>query len=147
MAAAVINGTPCNFGLHTTTGGITVSGPTDLTGKLILQSAEYSKAATNDRTGDEVGNVVISAWYDAHTKATLEWVPIGSNLAGAITNTAIGGFIPGAFVTIAACASMPELVATTWEIVGETKVTGSNTSQKKVTVNIEKRAGITAVAT
>lgn len=147
MAAAVINGTPCNFGLHTTTGGITITSPVDLSGKLILQSAEYSKGATNERTMDEVGNVVISAWMDPHSKATLEWIPIGTSLAAAITNTTIEAFIPGAFVTITACASMPGLVGTTWEIVGEPKISGTNTSQKRVTVTLEKRAGITAIAT
>lgn len=146
MAAAVINGSPVNFGLHTNAGGITITSPTDLSGKLLLQSADYSKAAENERVRDEVGNVVASAWYDPHSRGTLEWIPKGSTLADAITNTTIEAFIPGAFVSITACAALPGLVGTTWEIVGEPKISATNTSAKRVTVSLEKRAGITAVA-
>lgn len=138
------NGTAVNFAFPTTTGGITVSVP-DISGNLILQSADETAGATNERVLDEVGNVVSSIWTDPHLKASLECVIKAAGLAAAITATAIASLVPGTIITISACANMPDLIATTWEVM-DAKIAGTNTSAKRLTLSLEKRAGITAAA-
>lgn len=138
----VINGTPVNFGFQTTTGGITISG---LSG-VLLQSAEHSVEADVERTRDPAGNIVTDAWYDQHVKATLEWVVTGTGLANAITNTALAALTPGTIINITACANDPDLVATNWEAMSGAKITKSNTGSAKISIPLEKRAGITGAA-
>lgn len=138
----IINGTAVNFAFPTTPGGITYS---VLSGKLILQSADQSKGARNERVTDEVGNVTTSAWTDPHDKATLEHVIKGTGLADAITQTTLAALAVGVIITISACANMPDLVATNWEIM-DSKISGTNTSAKKLSLTLEKRVGITGPA-
>lgn len=138
------NGTAVNFGFPTTAGGITISSPA-ISGNLILQSADETAGANNERVMDEVGNVVTSIWTDPHIKATLECVIKAAGLAAAITATAIASLVPGTIITISACAAMPDLIATSWEVM-DAKISGTNTTAKRLTLSLEKRAGITAVA-
>ena len=63
-----------------TVGGLRITSPS-LDGKLVLQSADHSKGATNERTHDENGAVMVSAWLDPHDKATLEEVIRGTDYA------------------------------------------------------------------
>lgn len=142
---AVVNGTPCNFAFHTTTGGITITSPS-LTGNILLQSAEHSQGGDNERTRDGIGNVVISAWVDPHTKASLEWVITAASLSAAATATTLASFTLGAFVTVGACASRPDLVGTTWEVMAA-RIPGTNQSAARMMLELEKRAGVTAAAT
>ncbi len=122
------NGTPVNFGF-TGTNGIAITG---ISGTL-LQSADNSNVADKEETRDGLGNIVTRAWYDQHNAATLEWVVTdATNIAGAITNSAISGLIPGTIIVITACASIPSLVATNWEVQSGTKISGSNTTSKKI---------------
>lgn len=138
------NGTAVNFAFPTTAGGITITSPS-MTGNILLQSADETAAATNERIMDEVGNVVASIWTDPHTKATLEIILKASGLAAAITATTLASLVPGTIITIGACANMPDLVATTWEVM-DSKISGTNNSAKKLSLSLEKRAGITAAA-
>lgn len=138
---AQINGTPVNFGF-TGTNGIVI---TEIAGTL-LQSADNSNMAEKEEARDGIGNIVTRGWYDPHQASTLEWVVTdATNKAGAITNTAIASIVPGSFINITTCASMPELVAK-WEVQSGVKVSGSNTTSKKMSITIEKRAGITGAA-
>lgn len=136
---ATINGTPVNFGF-TGTGGIAITG---LSG-ILLQSAEHSKRADCEEVRNGVGDVVVHGWYNIHDEAQLEWVVTGAGLADAITNTALQ--TPGTILVITACASMPSLIATTWEVQDGAKISGGNTNAKRITLPLKKYAGITAVA-
>lgn len=138
---ATLNGTPVNFGF-TGTNGITITG---VSGTL-LQSAEYSAEADKDEIRSGVGDIVERSWYDQHLKAELEWVITGTGIANSIVNTAIAGLTPGTIIVITACASVPDLVATNWEVVGGARISGTNTNAKRFRVPLEKRAGITAAA-
>ncbi len=138
---ATINGTAVNFGF-TGTDGITISG---ISGTL-LQTADNANMADKEETRNGVGDIVTRGWYDQHQAAQLEWVVSGSGIAAAITNSAISGLTPGTMISITTCLSMPSLVAT-WEVQSGAKVSGSNTTSKKISISIEKRAGITGAAT
>lgn len=143
---SVINGTAVNIGFAGTSGGISITTPAIST-KLILQSADEATGASNYRVEDEVGNVVVSAWMDPHTKATLEVIIKGTGLADAIASTAlIEAIKPGDLLVIGACQQMPGLVATNWEVMDGPKVSGTNKDAKKFNISLEKRAGITAAA-
>ena len=135
------NGTAVNFGF-TGTNGITITG---VSGTL-LQSADYAAEADKDEVRNNVGDIVNRNWYDQHIKATLEWVITGTGLANAITNTALAGIVPGTIIVITACASVPELIATNWEVQSGPAIKGSNTNAKRLTIPLEKRAGITAAS-
>ena len=137
---ATSNGTAVNFGF-TGSNGIVITG---VSGTL-LQSADYSAEAGKDEVRSGVGDIVNRNWYDQHLKATLEWAITGSGLAAAITNTAVAALLPGTIIVISACASVPDLVATTWEV-QRVSIKGSNTNAKRVTLELEKRAGITAAS-
>lgn len=142
---AVQNGMAVNIGFPTTAGGLTITTPS-MTGNILLQSADTAGGASNYRVEDNVGNVVVSAWSDPHTKATLEIIIAAAGLAAAITATTLSALQPGALITIGACANMPDLIGTNWEIMDSPKIAGTNKDAKKLTLSIEKRAGITAVA-
>lgn len=147
-AAPTINGTPVNFGFTGTQDtdggqGITITG---LVGTL-LQSAEHTKVGECEKVRDGNGNDVVHAWSNIHDEASLEYIVAGSGLAAAITNTTAALKTPGTIIVITVCASMPSLVATTWEVQSGAKVSGSNTGAKKVTLPIHKMPGITAAAT
>ena len=146
MGAATINGTAVNFGFSGTAGGVTITTPAVFSGNLLLQSADFSQGADNEKTRDEVGNVVVEAYYDFHQKSTLEWVIKSTGIAAAIAASTLATVTPGTFVTISACQAMPDLVGTTWYVDGEPKIAGTNVNAKKVTLNLMKRAGITGPA-
>lgn len=134
-----INGTAVNFGF-TGAGGVAVTG---LSG-LLLQSAEHSKIADREEVRNGIGDPVMHGWHGQREVASLEWIVTGSGLADAITNTTIQ--TPGTILVITACASMPSLIATTWEVQSGAKVSGANVNAKRITLPLEKNAGITAVA-
>jgi len=145
--AAVINGIPVNFGFTGAatadgTQGIAISG---VTGTL-LQSAEQTKVGECEKVRDGNGNDVVHAWSNIHDEASLEWVVTGSSLSAAIANTTGALKNPGTILTISGCTSMPSLVGTCWEVQSGVKVSGSNTSFKKVTFPIHLLPGITGVA-
>lgn len=137
---ATINGTAVNFGF-TGTNGITISG---LSG-VLLQSVERSKQADCEVVRNAVGDEVMHGWYNVHDEATLEWIVTGTSLAAAVTNTTLQ--TPGTIVSITACASDPDLVATSWEVQSGVKVSGSNTNAKRISLPIKKFTNITAQAT
>ena len=134
------NGTPVVFG-YTGTNGITITG---VDGTL-LQSTDHSAEADHEDIRDAIGNIVSRSWYDQHRKATLEWIVTGTGLADAITHNTLTPILPGMIIVITVCASDPDLVATSWEVMSS-KSSHSNTSSAKISVQLEKRAGITAVA-
>lgn len=138
---ATINGTAVNFGF-TGTNGIVITG---ISGTL-LQSADTAAQADKDETRSNVGDIVNRNWYDQHYAATLEWVITGTGLANALVNTTLAALLPGTIIVVTACASMPDLVATNWEVMAGVSIKGSNTNTKRFSVPVEKRAGITAAA-
>lgn len=137
---ATSNGTAVNFGF-TGTNGITITG---ISGTL-FQNLDYSGEADKDEVRSGVGDIVNRNWYDQRLKATLEWVITGTGLGNAITNTAVAGLLPGTILAISAAASAPDLVATSWEV-QRVSIKGSNTNAKRITIELEKRAGITAAS-
>jgi hypothetical protein len=137
---ATINGNPVNFGF-TGTNGIAITG---LSGTM-LQTAEHTKQADLEVARNGVGDEVTHGWYNIHDEATLEWIVTDTtNIAGAITNTALQ--TPGTILVITACASMPSLVATTWEVQSGCKISGSNVTAKRISLPLKKYAGITGAA-
>lgn len=135
------NGTALNFG-YTGGDGITITG---ISGTL-LQSADHSVEADKEETRTGQGDIVNRFWYDQHSKASIEWVVKGTGLANAIVNSTLAALTPGTILVVSACASDPDLVATTWEV-QRASLKGSNTTSKRITCEVEKRAGITAAST
>ncbi len=134
---SAIGGKAVNFA-YTGTDGIAA---TLLTGKMQLQSTDLSATADDDNTRDSTGAFVNRTFYNPGFKATLEYIPSGTAAADAITNTALSTI--GTIISITACANVPDLIKTNWVIVAF-KITGSNTTAKKVTMDLEAHAGITA---
>lgn len=134
-------GIPINFGFATTTDGITITG---ISGYL-LQSADHTKQADIFEVRDADGDMANRTFYNFNDEASLEVIITGTNLAAAITNTALQ--TPGTILVISACANMPSLVATNWQVEPGHKVSGSNIDAKKITVPLKKFAGITAATT
>lgn len=136
----VQNGTPVNFSFVATSGdgGLTCTG---LTAHL-LQSADLEDGAEKEEVRGPGGPIVARNWYDAHSKASLRFVISGASKAAAITATALQ--TAGTIISITACASIPGLVATNWEVQAGTKVVGDVTKSAELTIPLEKRAGITA---
>lgn len=132
-------GTAVNFGYATTTNGITITG---ISG-FLLQEAEHEADGDNEQIRDADGDVVADVHYNATQRATITAVITGTGLANAITNTTKPA--KGTILVISACASDTELVATNW-VVMRSRITGSNTTAKRLTIEIEKHAGITAAA-
>ena len=97
-----------------------------------------------EKVRDGNGNDVVHAWSNIHDEASIEYVVTGTNMAGSLTNTALQS--PGAILVITACTSMPSLIGTTWEEKSGCKISGSNTTAKKITLPVHKMPGITAVA-
>ena len=141
----VINGAALNLAFPGTPGGLTLSSPA-LSTNLILQSADESNKATVYRVEDEVGNRIMSAWFDPNKEVMLEMIIKGTGLANVIAVTqTIEAMYPGLLMTIAACQQMPGLVGTTWELQDSPKIAGTNKDAKKWTCTIVQAAGITAV--
>lgn len=138
---ATVLGTPVVFGLQGTN-GITISG---ISG-TILQSVDHSAEADREDIRNGVGDIVTQSFYDPHRKITLEWVVSAASLANALAANSLTPVIPGTLITITTCTSHPDLVATNW-VVMSARAANSNTTSVKHTVQLEKRAGITAVAT
>lgn len=142
---ATINGIPVNFGFSGSLGsdksqGITI---TNITGAL-LQTADQTKAADLERVKDGNGNEVVHAFSNIHDEASLEYIVAGTSLAGATANTVLQ--TPGTILSITACASMPSLIGTAWEVQPGSKISKSNTTAAKITLPIHSFAGITAAA-
>jgi hypothetical protein len=136
------NGLPVNFG-YTSTLGIAITG---ISGTL-LQSVEQSKAADKESARSPQGDIVSNNWYDIHDEATLEWVVSDTaHISAAVAATTLAGLAPGVIMVISACPSRPDMVATNWEVQsGARIIVGGNTDAAKISVPIQKRAGITAV--
>lgn len=137
---AAIKGTAVNFGF-TGTDGITITGCTG----WMLQSAEQSKACDLEVVRNAAGEEVSHGFYNIHDEATLEYVIYGAGLAAAIANTTAALQTPGTMLVVTACASMTTLEGT-WEVQAGCKVSGSNTTAKRLSVPVKKFANITAVA-
>lgn len=138
-----VNGVGVNIGYAGTPGGITFTdGGVGAT--LILQTADVMQDAENYEVYDEAGNLTASAWLNPQAKATLELVISGSGGANAITQTTVCTNIKaGDLLVVTACAALPALVATNWEVLSGPKVAGSNKDAKKFTVSLRASPGIT----
>lgn len=134
-----LKGVAVNFGF-TGTDGIAES--TILTGKMQLQSADYEATGDEEQVRDSDGDLVNRSFYNLGFKASLEYIPSGTDLSGAQTNTALPAV--GAVLSITACASLAALVKSNWVVVPGGKITGSNTTAKRITLPLESHAGITA---
>lgn len=148
ITLSAINGSyACNIGFGGTSGGITISNPA-LSTNLILQSADYQNDAENIEVFDEVGDLAMSAWTNQQKKATLELIIKGTTEADATTQTTtVMGILPGQFLTVSACAKMPVLVGTTWEVLSGPKTSGTNKDAKKFSVSLRYSAKVTAQIT
>ena len=137
-----LKGVAVNFGF-TGTDGIAES--TTLTGKMQLQSVDYEETSDEEQVRDATGALTNRSFYNPGYRATLEYIPSGSSLANAITATALPTI--GSVISITACPNMPGLIKTNWVVMPGGKITGSNTNAKRITLNLESHAGITAAAT
>jgi hypothetical protein len=140
---ATVLGYPVNFAFDTIS-GITSTTGISLAGKMLLQSADVSKVSKNEEVFSGTGELASESYWDQRLRANLEYIPTGSSLADAVTNTTIPA--PGTIVNITACASLPLLVAI-WHVKGEPKISKSNTGAAKVTLPLEYSASITVAAT
>jgi cell division GTPase FtsZ len=131
-------GTAVNFGF------VGVNGITGLTTGYMLQNVDHTKQADVEEVRDPDGDVVSRVFHNANETATLECVVTGSSLSAALSNTALNA--AGAIVSITACPNVPELVQTNW-VVETSRLSGSNTTAKRVTLELRRHAGITAAAT
>ena len=137
---ATSNGIPVNFAY----GGVTtVTAPLQA---ALLQTSDNMKQADKEDVRNYGGDHVTHSWYDYHDAASLEWVVTGTGLLNARVNTTLASLTPGSFVTIVQCDSQPDLVGSTWEVMSGAKITKSNTTSARISVQIEKRAGITGLA-
>lgn len=132
-------GTAVNFGF-VGTDGITIA---NISG-FLLQNVDYQSDGDIEEIRDGDGDLAAEVHYNANTKATLEAVITGGTQASAITNTALKA--KGAFVSITACTSVPELIASTWRVMSF-RISGSNTTAKRINLELAKHAGVTAAAT
>lgn len=133
-------GVPVNFAFDTAEG---ICG-TEFSGKALLQTADHEGIADEEPVRDATGKLVTRSFYNLGDKLTLEYIPKGSSLANAITNTAL--ITIGAMVSITACANMPSLVKTNWCVLPGQKITKSNTTAARITLPMEAHPGITSVA-
>lgn len=140
-----ILGTAVNFGFAGTSNGLTETTTTVLNGKFLLQSVDVSKAADEEQVRDSSGALVSRNFYNAHSKATLEYIVKGASLTAARSNSTVPA--AGTLINISACADMPDLVSTHWVVTSEPKISGSNTSGKRVTLALESHDNVTAAAT
>jgi len=136
------NGTPVNFGFVATggDGGLTCTG---LTG-FLLQTVDLEDGADKEEVRSLQGNIVSRNWYDSHSKVSLRFVIAATSKANAVTATTLASFKAGAIISITACASNPDLVATNWEIQSGVKIPQDLTKSAEMIIPLEKRAGITA---
>jgi hypothetical protein len=134
-------GTAVNFAFPTTTNGITI---TNFTG--LLQSADITEGGDMEEVGDGDGDLASETHYNKSQTANIEIVVTGTNIAAAITNSALAtNGAKGVFLPITACAGMPELISNYWRIM-ESKVSKGNTSSARINFQLKKNAGITAAA-
>lgn len=137
-------GLAVNFGFSGTDG----IAATEFTGKLILQSGDVSLESDEEQVMNAVGSLATRNFYNGSKKATLEFVPTGSDIATAISNSTIGTAYPiGTLVNITACDSMPDLVCTStqrWVIVPGVKISKTNNGAAKISLPLEFHAEIHA---
>ena len=138
---ATIVGKPVSFGFSGTDG---ISEATYLTGKIILQSIEHEYTSDEEQIRSASGALVTRAFYNPGDKASLEYIPTASTLAGVTANVTAPAV--GTIVNITACPDMPTLIKSNWVVVPGAKISGSNTAAKKITLPLEAYSGITAAA-
>jgi hypothetical protein len=134
-----INGTPVNFTFQSAA-GIVITG---ISG-ILLQSASYSPKTKRSLVMDGNGSRTTSLHADQIVSAKLKWKVSGTSLANAISNTTL--LSPGAFVTITACQTMPDLVSSSHYEVIDTELSGTNEDVEEISMDIELAAGIQSVA-
>jgi hypothetical protein len=134
-------GKPVSVGFAGTDG---IAETTFLTGKIILQSADFENAADKGEVRNAAGDVVSEYFYNQSSKANLEYFATGTTIAGVTANLSLPT-IP-TILNITACADLPALIKTNWMYKGGGKITGSNTDAKKITLPLEALTNITSVA-
>ncbi len=111
-------------------------------GTLVLQDSDHAKNAEQEIIRDEEGERIARVWYGAYDTATFNYIVKAATLAAAITASKVPA--QGEFVTVTS-TTYAALAATTWEVVGASSK-GSNTGALRITLQLEKCAGITAIA-
>lgn len=134
---ATVLGTAVNFGFQGT------NGITGLATGYLLQNVDHTKQADVEEIRDADGDVNSRVFYNANEQATLEVVVTGTNLAASLTNTTLQA--AGTIISITACTSAQDLVQTNW-VVESSRLSGSNTNAKRVTLELRRHAGVTAAA-
>lgn len=134
-----INGVAINFagGVKGTT--FTITG----VGTLILQDMDHAKEADKEDILDEDSELAARTWFNRREKATFNYIVKGSDLAGAKTQSTIPAL--GAIGTVANTTTYAAVAGTNWEVIG-VSTKGSNTTALRVSLQLEKNAGITAAA-
>lgn len=130
----VYNGTAINFGVA----GLAMSGTG--VGTFILQDNDHQMKRDLDSVRDATGAEVQHTWYNPTQEATFTYIPSGTGLANAITETTLPDI--GTIVTISACTSYPALVATNWEVT-DSKLKRTNTKAAAITLTLRATPGIT----
>ena len=134
----VQNGTSVNFGFAAI-GGFTIGGFQATLVQRVSESVGAEREVIKNYQGDRVADV----HTDQVLKCELEVVISATGgIAAAKALTVLGGLSPGTNIIIAACAEMPDLASNYWEVVGSPRIEGTNTTAKRVTIPIERCAGI-----
>lgn len=131
-------GTAINFGVA----GTTITG--SAVGTFIMQDFQHEPTADVDEVRDENGALVQETYYNFGDSATFSYVPKGTGLANAITQSTVPTL--GAIINVTGCTQYPPLVATTWRVKQSPTYKATNTSKSMVTLKLVKHAGITAAS-
>ena len=135
-------GIAVNFGFQATTTdhGVTA---TNLTG-FLLQKSSYKTEADMEKVRALQGDTVSINYYDINYDATLTFVVSASTKAVSISSTAMANFLPGAIISITACASSPELVQSTWIVQPGVEIPQEITKSAELTLPLKRWGNVTA---
>ncbi len=143
---ATINGIAVSFGFATATDANGNQGFTSASiSGVLLQSADQTDDAELEVVRNGAGDSVVHAWYDFKKSCTFEYVVSGASITAAKAATVLPTI--GTFLSITACAEMPSLVNTHWEVQKGGKISKSNTTVSKISIPLMACPNITATIT
>lgn len=136
-------GIAVNFGFAATStdNGITCTG---LTG-FLTQRTTRKTAADVEQVRILQGDVASENYYNLHDEADLTFVISAAGKAAAITATSLASFKPGTIISITACASSPDLVATNWIVQAGAEIPQEITKSAEIRLPLKSYPLVTAV--
>lgn len=138
-------GIAVNFGFVSTANDFGLTDAASILKGWMLQNVGVGGKSEMESVRYLQGDVASENYYDYKNEASLMFVISAAGLAAARTASSGTPFKPGTFISITACASQPDMVATNW-IVTEAgpEITGDVTKSAEIKLPLRRRAGITA---